>query len=661
MKSKTVKLIFTALAFCLLISILAMGALATGDGTAETPTDSDTSSTPETVNVSVSITGSEHTSSVVVKVNNEEITPSGTSFEVNVGSSVSITVTPAEGYKVSITPGSGWYVNGNTVYTTSVTKNMGSPSFKLLSTTPHRINATVSYASTMDEANKYGAYITTDPSSYACEGDTVTVTVSLSGGQKVSAISGSANGQNFTPQEQSSSNSSYKHYTFTMPDSEVNINALIDKTTYYVRVEGTNHGYVNIYVADGKNTEALEYNDWVELRINPDNGYYIKSVKANGNSINITGNTHSFRVTENVTFTVEFTSSLYVNRIYSSWYGSVTTYNRNWQGQSDFVYGDTVYVDVSPKDGYTVKEITVTDDVTGNTVGISQSTTDKDIYYFTMPAHPVSVKVEFQEGYAIKIADTKYGKVTASAENADEDDIIYITVKPNDGYALTRLKIETDGGDTVLAEKSSFGTYYYFYMPDDNVTVTATFGIAHKEMPFTDVYTYSWFHDAVQFVYDNDIMNGVSDTSFNPDGTVTRGMIVTMLWRLAGEPYSFGGGFSDVPAGHYCYSAAAWAARNGIVNGMTSTTFEPDSNITREQLVTILYRYAQYLGYSTTGSSLYGFTDANKVSSYATNAMSWAVKHGIISGVTTSTLVPAGTATRAQAAQMFMSFSDFLG
>ena len=660
MKSKTVKLIFTALAFCLLISILAMGALATGDDPAE-PTNSDTSSTPETVNVSVSITGSEHTSSVVVKVNNEEITPSGTSFEVNVGSSVSITVTPAEGYKVSITPGSGWYVNGNTVYTTSVTKNMGSPSFKLLSTTPHRINATVSYASTMDEANKYGAYITTDPSSYACEGDTVTVTVSLSGGQKVSAISGSANGQNFTPQELSSSNSSYKYYTFIMPDSDVSINALIDETTYYVRVANTNHGDVDIYVADGKDTEALEYNDWVELRIKPANGYYIKSVKANSNSINITGNTYSFRVTENVTFTVEFTSSLYVNRIYSSWYGSVTTYNRNWQGQSDFVYGDTVYVDVSPKDGYTVKEITVTDDVTGNTVGISQSTTDKDIYYFTMPAHPVSVKVEFQEGYAIKIADTKYGKVTASAENADEDDIIYITVKPNDGYALTRLKIETDGGDTVLAEKSSFGTYYYFYMPDDNVTVTATFGIAHKEMPFTDVYTYSWFHDAVQFVYDNDIMNGVSDTSFNPDGTVTRGMIVTMLWRLAGEPYSFGGGFSDVPAGHYCYSAAAWAARNGIVNGMTSTTFEPDSNITREQLVTILYRYAQYLGYSTTGSSLYGFTDANKVSSYATNAMSWAVKHGIISGVTTSTLVPAGTATRAQAAQMFMSFSDFLG
>lgn len=663
MKSKTVKLIFTALAFCLLISILAMGAFASSGGPAETPTDSDTSTSPEPekVTVTYSITGSEHTSNVVVKVNNETITPSSGSFEAPVNSSVSITVTPEDGYKVSITPGSGWYVNGNMVYTTSVTKNMGSPSFKLLSTTPHSINATVSYASTIAQADQYGAYITTNPSNYACEGDTVTITVSLSGGQKVSGISGSANDQNFTLEELSSSNSSYKYYTFIMPDSEVNINAVIDKTTYYVRVADTNHGDVDIYVANGKNTEALEYNDWVELRINPANGYYIKSVKANGNSINITGNTYSFRVTENVTFTVEFTSSLYVNRIYSSWYGSVTTYNRNWQGQSDFVYGDTVYVDVSPKDGYTVKEITVTDDVTGNTVGVSQSTTDKDIYYFTMPAHPVTLKVEFQEGYAIKVADTKYGKVKVSAENADEDDVITITTEPDKGYAVSKISIKTDGGETVtyrtsIATKNS----YYFYMPDDNVTITVTFGVAHKDMPFTDVHSYSWYYDAVQFVYDNDIMNGVSDTSFNPDGTVTRGMIVTMLWRMAGEPYSFGGGFSDVPAGHYCYSAAAWASRNGIVNGMTSTTFAPDTNITREQLVTILYRYAQYLGYSTTGSSLYGFTDASSVSSYATNAMSWAVKYGIISGVTTTTLVPAGTATRAQAAQMFMSFYDFL-
>ncbi len=667
MKSKTVKLIFTALALCFMICILAMGAFATGGEAAEGPSNTGAETTeaptPSTVRVTVSIEGNEHVDSVSVNGTSytDRISTGSFTIDVPAGSDISITVTPKEGYKVSITAGSGWYVNGNTVYTTSVTENMGSPSFKLLSTTPHKINDTITYASTMDEADKYGAYITTNTNGYACEGDTVTVTVSLRGGQKVSEISGSANGVNFTPTELNNSTSNYKYYTFTMPDSEVNINAVIGKTTYYVRVAGTNHGDVDIYVADGKNTEALEYNDWVELRINPDNGYYIKSVKANGNSINITGNTYSFRVTEDVTFNVDFTSSLYVNRIYSSWYGSVTTYNRNWQGQSDFVYGDTVYVDVSPKDGYTVKEITVTDDVTGNTVGVSQSTTDKDIYYFTMPAHPVTLKVEFQEGYAIKVADTKYGKVKVSAENADEDDVITITTEPDKGYAVSKISIKTDGGETVtyrtsIATKNS----YYFYMPDDNVTITVTFGVAHKDMPFTDVHSYSWFYDAVQFVYDNDIMNGVSDTSFNPDGNVTRGMIVTMLWRMAGEPYSFGGGFSDVPAGHYCYSAAAWASRNGIVNGMTSTTFAPDTNITREQLVTILYRYAQYLGYSTTGSSLYGFTDASSVSSYATNAMSWAVKYGIISGVTTTTLVPAGTATRAQAAQMFMSFYDFL-
>lgn len=660
MKSKTVKLIFTALAFCLLISILAMGAFAAEDGSSS-PTDTisggTSTPTPATVNVSVSITGHAYVNSVSVTINNQPYTGytlDNGSFTVDVteGSSVSITVTPREGYKVSTPTASGWTVSEGTASITDI-QSGANISFTIEAKEYHDISATIS-----PEAMESKASISVSPTR-AYQGQTVTVTVWLNGGYKVDQISAGSAPDGIRITETSGSTSTVKYYTFTMPDKNVSVNATIAVAKYKLEVNCGTHGTVTCSTPDEGNTYS--YGEYVNVHIKPDSGYYVSSFTVNGQAADIGNNYYSFRIYEDTKIVVTFTDRLTVNAsVNNSRYGSVSVYDRSgYDGY--FIPDETVYIECEPKDGYNVKKVTVTDAVTGNTLSAGQSSTDKNIYYFTMPEHPVSVKVEFQEGYAIKVADTKYGKVKVSAENADEDDVITITTEPDKGYAVSKISIKTDGGETVtyrtsIATKNS----YYFYMPDDNVTITVTFGVAHKDMPFTDVHSYSWFYDAVQFVYDNDIMNGISDTSFNPDGTVTRGMIVTMLWRMAGEPYSFGGGFSDVPAGHYCYSAAAWASRNGIVNGMTSTTFAPDTNITREQLVTILYRYAQYLGYSTTGSSLYGFTDASSVSSYATNAMSWAVKYGIISGVTTTTLVPAGTATRAQAAQMFMSFYDFL-
>ena len=657
MKSKTVKLIFTALAFCLLISILAMGAFASGGEPTETPTDSDTSSTPEPQEVTVSFTveGYENANITAyddgVRVSNLVITRGAGSFKVVSGSNVSITVTPKDGYKVTCSS-SGWSFSNNTA--TAAVTDTTSVSFTVTEKAKHTITPSVTNGSGV---TGNVASISTSPSGEAYEGQTVTVTVRLNGGYTATVTTSESGTSTLTPT--SDSTATVKYYTFTMPDDDVSVNATIAVAKYELEVDYGTHGTVTYTEPDEGDTYS--YGEYVDVRIKPDSGYYVSSFTVNGQTVGISSNYYSFRIYEDTKIVVTFTDRLTISTsVNNGRYGSVSVYDYSgYDGY--FIPGETVYIECEPKDGYNVKKVTVTDTVTGNTLSAGQSSTDKNIYYFTMPEHPVKVYVEFQEGYAIKVADTKYGKVKVSAENADEDDVITITTEPDKGYAVSKISIKTDGGETVtyrtsIATKNS----YYFYMPDDNVTITVTFGVAHKDMPFTDVHSYSWYYDAVQFVYDNDIMNGVSDTSFNPDGTVTRGMIVTMLWRMAGEPYSFGGGFSDVPAGHYCYSAAAWASRNGIVNGMTSTTFAPDTNITREQLVTILYRYAQYLGYSTTGSSLYGFTDASSVSSYATNAMSWAVKYGIISGVTTTTLVPAGTATRAQAAQMFMSFYDFL-
>ena len=180
---------------------------------------------------------------------------------------------------------------------------------------------------------------------------------------------------------------------------------------------------------------------------------------------------------------------------------------------------------------------------------------------------------------------------------------------------------------------------------------------ASNNPPFTDVNTTDWFYDAVQFAYDKGMMSGTSATTFSPNGTTTRGMIVTVLHRMEGTPEATGMSFADVPAGQWYSNAVAWASANGVVSGYGNGKFGPGDAITREQMATILYRYSQSKDYGTTKSSdISTFSDAAQVSSYATEAMKWAVGSGLISGVGNNTLAPKGNATRAQVATILMRF-----
>ena len=155
------------------------------------------------------------------------------------------------------------------------------------------------------------------------------------------------------------------------------------------------------------------------------------------------------------------------------------------------------------------------------------------------------------------------------------------------------------------------------------------------------------------------MMNGTSATQFSPDGTTTRGMIVTILHRLEGEPAAAASSFTDVAAGSYYEDAVNWAAANGIVNGVSETSFAPNTAITREQMAAILYRYAQFKGYDvSTSGSLGGYADASDISAYAATAMQWANGEGLINGVTDTTLDPQGSATRAQVATILMRFCE---
>lgn len=200
-------------------------------------------------------------------------------------------------------------------------------------------------------------------------------------------------------------------------------------------------------------------------------------------------------------------------------------------------------------------------------------------------------------------------------------------------------------------------------MPASAVTIRVDFAEGSEspagEMPFVDVPENAWFRDAVQYMLDNKMMNGVTATTFEPNMTTTRGMIVTILHRLEGEPDAAASSFTDVAPNMYYADAVAWAQANNIVNGVTDTTFAPDNPITREQMASILYRYAQFKGYDVTSNNdLSGYADAAQISAYAASAMRWANAEGLITGNTSTTINPKGNATRAEVATILMRFCE---
>ena len=179
---------------------------------------------------------------------------------------------------------------------------------------------------------------------------------------------------------------------------------------------------------------------------------------------------------------------------------------------------------------------------------------------------------------------------------------------------------------------------------------------------FGDVGRHAWYHEAVDYVVENGIFNGMSTSSFAPDLAMTRAMLVTVLWRMAGRPEAKApAAFRDVDAGQYYAEAVAWAAENGIVAGISETAFAPNAKATREQLAAILYRYAKWSGVDVTKTAdLASFPDAGKVSAYAEEPLAWAVTNGIVSGTLRggkAYLDPQGGATRAQVASILMRYA----
>ena len=180
-------------------------------------------------------------------------------------------------------------------------------------------------------------------------------------------------------------------------------------------------------------------------------------------------------------------------------------------------------------------------------------------------------------------------------------------------------------------------------------------------LPFTDVADTAWYADAVQYVYENGLMTGVSESEFGPDGTATRGQIVTILWRLAGSPVvNYAMRYADMDEGAWYGEAVRWAASTGVVTGYSESSFGPNDAITREQLAAILYRYVKTQGQGFTGMWYFPlrYDDAASISSWADEAMHWCVMKGLLNGTSETALSPQLTATRAQLATILQRFCE---
>lgn len=253
------------------------------------------------------------------------------------------------------------------------------------------------------------------------------------------------------------------------------------------------------------------------------------------------------------------------------------------------------------------------------------------------------------------------------------DGVLYITANSSSGsktydpreevFDYSAQQHQYDVGEISRVEVRSDSLSIRTYRTDtmellDHFTIYRKQEEAH---PFTDVDAESWYQKAVQYCYTNDLMNGMTPTEFAPETATTRAMAVTILYRLHGSPQTEGYSFTDVSPGAYYEDAVAWAAKTGIVNGIGNGCFAPERNVTRQELISMLARYAAYLGRDTQAEDrTAAYADAAQISAYAVAPINWALQEGLINGVSETELDPQGTATRAQVARMMMGLQKYL-
>ena len=280
-----------------------------------------------------------------------------------------------------------------------------------------------------------------------------------------------------------------------------------------------------------------------------------------------------------------------------------------------------------------------------------ERTSSSKYYYRWLEARDISPEAYVKEKVGKILTVGEHGKAEPSEiKLSDIGKDITFTFKPDTGYVIKDVIIDGES-------KGSITTYTYKNLRYDS-RIEVQFAKAGEL--FDDVKKNDWFYDDVMFAVENGLFNGTGDNQFSPNASMNRAMLVTVLYRLEGEPKVTGSGaFDDVASGQWYTDAVIWATQNEIVNGYGNGKFGPTDSITREQMATILFRYAQFKKYNTSASnSLTGYRDFSNISVFSLKALKWANAEGLINGRTATTLAPQGTVTRAEVAAILHRFVE---
>lgn len=627
------------------------------------------------------------------------------------GDKVTITPVPNTGYKadaVSVKTPEGRVINATAESNGTYTFTMPADEVTVSATFSRVIVEPDTY--TVNVASAAHGKVETTPAK-AAEGTQVTIKVTPDNGYEAESISVSTKSGKAVGVSARNGG-----YVFTMPAEEVLVRASfkqVTTTTYGIEVVRSVNGITELSV-----TSAAE-GTRIGITTKPDSGYTASSVQvknASGHTITVTKdseNHYSFtmpasKVEVSATYTRGGTTNPgtgYRVNIQSATNGVVTA------NPDQAPTGTQVTLNVTANSGYHLKTLTVRDS-SNRPVVISKKF--DGTYTFTMPSSDVTVSSTYTPATIpptpvmtrdITLNVSGLGEVEASSEHAAPGTTITITAKPNSGFYLGAMRVTTTAGLSVRLTKVD-ETTFQFVLPTSNVTVYVSFwsvnsnsdtpimpgtnvdpntptnpskptmptdpfptlpnspfdGVNAYQLPFRDMGMTSWFYQDVLYLYQRNVIRGISTNAFGPNQTTTRGEVATMLYRLAGEPAVNGmSSFKDVAPLTYYTNAVTWAASKGYVTGYDADTFGPGDKISREQLVTILYRYvvANNVGVDISNTSTFrSFGDASAVSGYAINAMTWACNAGIIKGDSTGMLKPGSSATRAEISAILHRFCE---
>lgn len=446
-------------------------------------------------------------------------------------------------------------------------------------------------------------------------------------------------------------------------------------TDYHVDVDKNTPEAINAVQIVGEQPLTLTGKYEVTLQlpngfvVPSDNKLSIKHQKSSGVEY-YTGTVDTTSGTKMVTFETNGFSPFTISAVAA--YVGTTAYPTLQEAANAANSGDTIVVKNGASHDLTftaTKSVKVKNE-TGAAVTVKFNGTDKkfgngetETFSYTKPSSSSGGSSSGKTTFKVVTSAVNNGGVNASPSNAEKGATITITLSPDKGYKLDKLTVTDGSGKTVSTVKKS-DTVYTFTMPASAVKVGVSYVKATEtpsETKFNDVSANDWFASAVDYVTGKGMMNGTADNTFSPKANTTRGMVVTVLYRLENQPSTSAASFTDVASGAYYANAVAWANANGIVSGYGSGKFGPNDKVTREQLAAILYRYAQYKKYDVSvgeDTNILSYDDAQSISSYAIPAIQWACGAGVVTGKSGSKLDPKGNATRVEVAAMLMRFCE---